>query len=281
MSNTNKKYSDAEIQEMIDNIPIVDDILFTTVISNEEIAKSLLESILNVTVTKITRIERESQRSEVSNLRGVRFDVYIEDDKTAYDIEIQTSDNGDLPKRTRFYQAKNDIHMLRKGEKHFSKLKKSYIIFICTFHPFENSDTNECIYTFENICLTNNKVIKLKDDAYRVFVNSECDINKIKDNNLKAFIELIKDGFHTNTESPLTNKILNEIDRVKRNEGWRTDYMTQKERDLDMMHKGEQEKCIQMVRGMLENNIDINIISSISKLSIQEIKEIQESMLVK
>lgn len=278
---SNQKYSDAEIQEIIDNIPIVDDILFTTVISNEEIAKSLLEAILNVTITKITRIERESQRSEVSNLRGVRFDVYIEDDKTAYDIEIQTSDNGDLPKRTRFYQAKNDIHMLRKGEKHFSKLKKSYIIFICTFHPFENSDTNECIYTFENICLTSNKVIKLKDDAYRVFVNSECNLNKIKDNNLKAFIELIRDGFHTNTESQLTNKILNEIDRVKRNEGWRTDYMTQKERDLDMMHKGEQEKCIQMVRGMLDNNIDINVISSISKLSIEEIKEIQESMLVK
>lgn len=171
--------------------------------------------------------------------------------------------------------------MLRKGEKHFSKLKKSYIIFICTFHPFENSDTNECIYTFENICLTNNKVIKLKDDAYRVFINSECDLNKSKNNNLKAFIELIRDGFHTHTESPLTNKILNEIDRVKRNEGWRTDYMTQKERDLDMMHKGKQEKCIQMVQGMLDNNIDINIISSISKLSIQEIKEIQESMLVK
>ena len=281
MSDINQKYSDAEIQEIIDNIPIVDDILFTTVISNEEIAKSLLESILNVTVTKITRIERESQRSEVSNLRGVRFDVYIEDDKTAYDIEIQTSNNSDLPKRTRFYQAKNDIHMLRKGEKHFSKLKKSYIIFICTFHPFEDSDTNECIYTFENICLTSNKIIKLKDDAYRVFVNSECDLSKIKNNNLKAFIELIRDGFHTNTESPLTNKILNEIDRVKRNEGWRTDYMTQKERDLDMMHKGKQEKCIQMVQGMLDNNIDINIISSISKLSIQEIKEIQESMLVK
>lgn len=281
MSDTNQKYSDAEIQEIIDNIPIIDDILFTTVISNEEIAKSLLESILNVTVTKITRIERESQRSEVSNLRGVRFDVYIEDDKTAYDIEIQTSNNSDLPKRTRFYQAKNDIHMLRKGEKHFSKLKKSYIIFICTFHPFEDSNTNECIYTFENICLMNNKVIKLKDDAYRVFVNSECDLDKVKNNNLKAFIELIRDGFHTHTESPLTNKILNEIDRVKRNEGWRTDYMTQKERDLDMMHKGEQEKCIQMVRGMLDNNIDINIISSISKLSIQEIKEIQESMLVK
>ena len=278
---TNQKYSNAEIQEIIDNIPIVDDILFTTVISNEEIARSLLEAILNITVTKITRIERESQRSEVSNLRGVRFDIYIENDKTAYDIEIQTSDNGDLPKRTRFYQVKNDIHMLRKGEKHFSKLKKSYIIFICTFHPFENSDTNECIYTFENICLINNKIIKLKDDAYRVFVNSECDLNKIKNNNLKAFIELIRDGFHTNTESPLTNKILNEMDRVKRNEGWRTNYMTQKERDLDMMHKGEQEKCIQMVRGMLDNNININIISSISKLSIEEIKEIQESMLVK
>lgn len=278
---SNQKYSDTEIQEIIDNIPIVDDILFTTVISNEEIAKSLLESILNVTVTKITRIERESQRSEVSNLRGVRFDVYIEDDKTAYDIEIQTSDNGDLPKRTRFYQAKNDIHMLRKGEKHFSKLKKSYIIFICTFHPFENSDTNECIYTFENICLTNNKVIKLKDDAYRVFVNSECDLNKIKNNNLRAFIELIKDGFHTNIESPLTNKILNEIDRVKRNEGWRTDYMTQKERDLDMMHRGELEGKKDMAISMLKDNLDLAFISKYTGLSVEDIKDLQKSILVK
>lgn len=281
MSDTNKKYSDAEIQEIIDNIPIIDDILFTTVISNKEIAKSLLESILNVIITKITRIERESQRSEVSNLRGVRFDVYIEDDKTAYDIEIQTSDNGDLPKRTRFYQAKNDIHMLRKGEKHFSKLKKSYIIFICTFHPFENSDTNECIYTFENICLTNNKVIKLKDDAYRVFVNSECDLNKIKNNNLRAFIELIKDGFHTNTESPLTNKILNEIDRVKRNEGWRTDYMTQKERDLDMMHRGELEGKKDMAISMLKDNLDLAFISKYTGLSVEDIKDLQKSILVK
>ena len=53
MSDTNQKYSNAEIQEIIDNIPIVDDILFTTVISNEEIAKSLLETILNIKITKI------------------------------------------------------------------------------------------------------------------------------------------------------------------------------------------------------------------------------------
>lgn len=282
---SNLKYSDAEIQEIIDNIPIVDDILFTTVISNEDIAKSLLEAILNVSISKIIRIERESQRSEVSNLRGVRFDVYIEDDKTAYDIEIQTSSNSDLPKRTRFYQAKNDIHMLRKGEKHFSRLKKSYIIFICTFHPFENSETNECIYTFENICLTNDKVIKLKDDAYRVFVNSECDLSKIKDNNLKAFIELIRDGFNTDTESPLTNKILSEINRVKRNEGWRTDYMTQKERDLDMMHKGElkgqQENCIRIVKNLLDKNMDISFIAEVTGLSNKEIEELQKSILVK
>lgn len=106
MSDINQKYSDAEIQEIIDKIPIIDDILFTTVISNEEIAKSLLEAILNVTVTKITRIERESQRSEVSNLRGVRFDVYIEDDKTAYDIEIQTSSSSNLPKKDSFLSSK-------------------------------------------------------------------------------------------------------------------------------------------------------------------------------
>ncbi len=276
MSNSNNQYSDAEIQSIIDNIPIVDDILFTTVMSNEEIAKSLLEVILNVKINKITRIERESQRSEIADLRGVRFDVYIEDDKTAYDIEIQTSSNSDLSKRTRFYQAKNDIHMLRKGEKHFSKLKKSYIIFICTFHPFEKSGTNECIYTFENICMIKDKIIKLKDDAYRVFINSECDLNNIKNQNLKSFIELVKDGFQTGTKSPLTDKILNEMDRVKRNEGWRTDYMTQKERDLDMIHKGElkglQEGRSEIAKNLLEQNMDISFIVKVTGLTTKEVE---------
>lgn len=40
-----------------------------------------------------------------------------------------------------------------------------------------------------------------------------------------VFIELIRYEFHTNIESLLTNKILNEMYRVKRNEGWGTDYM--------------------------------------------------------
>ena len=36
--------------------------------------------------------------------KGVRFDVYGEDDDTVYDIEMQTSITADIPKRIRYYQ---------------------------------------------------------------------------------------------------------------------------------------------------------------------------------
>ena len=120
------------------------------------------------------------------------------------------------------------------------------------------------------------KIIKLKDDAYRVFINSECDLNNIKNQNLKSFIELVKDGFQTGTKSPLTDKILNEMDRVKRNEGWRTDYMTQKERDLDMIHKGElkglQEGRSEIAKNLLEQNMDISFIVKVTGLTTKEVE---------
>ena len=59
MSNSNNQYSDAEIQSIIDNIPIVDDILFTTVMSNEEIAQKLGISLDEPESTPVADTEKK------------------------------------------------------------------------------------------------------------------------------------------------------------------------------------------------------------------------------
>lgn len=59
------------------------------------------------------------------------------------------------------------------------------------------------------------------------------------------------------------------------------DYMTQKERDLDMMHRGQQEEKIQMVEKLLNKSMDISFISEVTELSNEEIEDLQKSMLVK
>mgnify|MGYP000441496975 FL=1 len=56
--------------------------------------------------------------------------------------------------------------------------------------------------------------------------------------------------------------------------------MTQKERDLDMMHRGQQEEKIQMVEKLLNKSMDISFISEVTGLSNEEIEDLQKSMLV-
>ena len=46
-----------------------------------------------------------------------------------YDVEMQTSDGGNLPKRSRYYHANIDITMLKPGQD-YESLGNSFVIFI-------------------------------------------------------------------------------------------------------------------------------------------------------
>ena len=50
--------------------------------------------------------------------KSVRFDVYTKDDKRIFDIEIQTTNQKNLPKRARYYQSIIDMDNLSHGEKY-------------------------------------------------------------------------------------------------------------------------------------------------------------------
>ena len=75
-------------------------------------------------------------RVRTADGKGIRFDVYSEDDSgIVYDCEMQTSKKDNLPKRTRYYQGMIDLNLLERGAD-YKELKKSYVIFICPFDQF-------------------------------------------------------------------------------------------------------------------------------------------------
>lgn len=99
---------------------------------NPELCKELLQRILpDITIDHVEYPELQKGIKPDVDAKSVRLDVYVKDEKdTVYDIEMQTTDTKELPKRSRYYQSMIDLQLIDKGES-YKKLNKSYVIFIC------------------------------------------------------------------------------------------------------------------------------------------------------
>ena len=193
--------------------------IFSKVMTNNpEICKELTEVILGIRVREIVKAPgREFPIEITEDGKGVRFDVMFEDDDSVYDIEMQSYIDMDLPKRSRYYQSMSDLYQLERGAS-YSELKKTYIIFICTFDPFGAGLPK---YTFTSVC-GENKDLQLGDDAIKIFVNPK-GITGAKTPKLKEFLKYIDDG---KADGTLTKKIEDEVKIARLNKDWRAQYMT-------------------------------------------------------
>lgn len=124
-----------------------------------------------------------------------------------------------------------DLNLIEKGEE-YNKLNKSYIIFICMKDIFKKG---RHIYTFRNVCLEDTSVL-LKDDATRIFLNPYSDMDDVSPE-LKNFLSYLADG---NPRDEFTGLIDKEVEKVKKNEKWRREYMTLQMRYQEMMNEGLQ-----------------------------------------
>ena len=133
-----------------DELDFTDDFLFCHIMmANEDLCIELTEMITGRKIKSILKADDQESVSLTYDGKGVRFDVYFEDeDNVVYDIEMQSTLKGNLQKRTRYYQGMIDLNTLRSG-KDYNDLSESYLIFICNFAMFGKK---RHIYTFENIC---------------------------------------------------------------------------------------------------------------------------------
>ena len=215
----------------VEELTFTDDFMFGTVMKNKVICKGVLERLLHIKVGKIEYPSLQKTITPFYESKGIRLDVYVSDPDRIFDIEIQTSIPPSLPKRTRYYQSLMDVDNLLRGQS-YADLKESYVIFICTQDPFGRGLP---VYEFRNIC-TADDMLFLDDKSAKVFYNVGA-YDKEDEPELSALLEYLCERRAT---SGFTQHIDELVEKAKRNEKFRSWYMSLNIREDDLRREGLQ-----------------------------------------
>ena len=264
-----KKYEELELR---------DDFMFSRIMSNPKFVKPLLETILGVKIRKIVYPQTQKTIDLSLQAKGIRLDVYVEDDQnTVFNLEMQTSDGANLPKRMRYYQGMIDLNILDKGQD-YTTLKKSYVIFICTFDPFGEG---RHIYTFCNTC-QENTALTLDDDAVKIILSTKGTMDDVSPE-MQRILDYI-DG--KGASDKFTEELEEAVCSARQNERWRLDYMTleyeYRQRYLEGKEEGREEGRAEgraegrerTIQKLHERGESIASIADIVELTEEEVKRV-------
>ena len=203
-------------QKPFEDLTISDDFMFCKVMESEPICKELLEMLFATKIEKITYLSSQNTVTANSGAKTVRLDVLVKDKAgTSYDIEMQVGNEYNIAKRMRYYQAVLDVAFLDKGYS-YKALNESFIIFICLFDPIGR---NRAVYTFENICIEDKRIL-LQDGTKKIILNANS-FRSADNKDLQGFLQYVKTGKVT---TAYTGRIEQMIQTVKRNEQLRKEY---------------------------------------------------------
>ena len=216
-----------------EELELKDDFMFGLIMHDPKYVKPFLEMILKIKIRKVVYPQSQKSIDLSANAKAIRLDVYVEDDQnTVFNLEMQTSDNRNLPKRMRYYQGVIDLNILQKGQD-YTKLKKSYVIFICNYDPFGKG---RCLYRFENVCVDDPSIL-LEDDAIKIIINPYGKDRDQFENGFQALMEFLKNGQISDT---YTESLKEEITEVKESEEWGRRYMNLFIRDRENIELGKE-----------------------------------------
>ena len=250
--------------------------MFRLVMEKQELCKKLIECILGIKIKSISYMEHEKSFEANLKSKGIRLDLFvIDEDGVAYDIEMQMDNSYKefLGRRTRYYVSTMDNNALKKGER-YSQLRKSYVIFICTFDPFGRGLAK---YTFNAICNEDHSLV-LDDGVTRVFINTEGDRHRIS-KELASLIGYISTGEVTDD---YTKDLDEEVRALRNDDGRERDYMTYMQTIMeheDMAYnRGISQANKAMAIKMLKANKPYEEISEFTELTLSEIRELAASL---
>ena len=151
--------------------------------------------------------------SDPDEIYAIGFDDYIFSDAVSI-IEWANYIEEILPKDFLHIYIEKD---LEKGEDYRS-LKKSFVIFVCTFDLFGQG---RHVYTFENRCVQDLE-LPLSDDTVKIILNTKGILDDVSVE-MKSLLDYI-DG--KEPEDDFTKELDDAVNEVRDNEKWRLEYMT-------------------------------------------------------
>ena len=190
-------------------------LMFALVMQDEELCAEFIERLFPgrkvKSLTFPNNIRLTPEKTIVTGLlsKSVRLDVLFEDETEVYDIEMQVEKDPDLAKRSRYYHTGMDTNFLQKGQP-YSKLKPSYVIFICLRDPFK---MGEAVYRFEHF--DNNLQLKLNDEAYTIILAIDCPKGKIP-KEMESFFTYVDSG-EVSEKDDFVKRIHQKVEEANRN----------------------------------------------------------------
>ena len=263
----NMRMKDAEDDvNPLQNMNLMDDFLFDVATVDLETCKIIIELSLGITIKRIQWKEGQKVVHNMPGKRGIRMDFYVEDDKgQVFNVEMQKRNQGNIPKRTRFYQALIDTPMLKSGERGFDNLKPAYIIVICGFDQYGYGKYR---YTFENRC-KEIPDLTMGDECTKIILNTKGTNDDEVEKSLVDFLHYVDHSSEENVPDDCDERLKHlhkKIYEIKSNEQMGVSYMKMEERDRLIREegemkgeiKGEIKAIVSIVRRMLKNGYDIN-----------------------
>jgi len=283
-------------------IQITNDYMFMTVlIQHPEICLTLLRYMLpHIEICKVEFKEIDTAgvphaqpnvqqtMSPGIEAHGIRLDVYYDDGNSVFDVEMHNGVNGKdpyLPLRTRYTHGVIDSTLLKRRE-HYGKLRPCYVIYICTFDPFNKG---LFLYTVKKR-IVEDSTIEYEDGDYTLYFNTEGTVGELPEP-MKEILKYINDPESFPVERTGVDVIQRIDAAVKFNQQsaeWRAHYNMFMLSQMDAEFRGEERGeargktigkteayknfAIKMIRA---NNTDLEI-HDMTELSISEIQKLRE-----
>lgn len=240
---------------------ISNDFLFCKIMQKPENCRPMLERILGVVITGLCPPKTQYDIDPAHDSHGVRYDVFTQDEQSAYDVEVQTVRKTALAKRSRYYGGAMDVSLLGKGMM-YKQLKKCFVIFICTFDPF---GLGRHIYTFENFC-KEDRSLPLGDGSVRIFLNTTGTMNDVSPE-LKSFLDYV--GGQPSGDAYI-RQLEQELRLAKLNKEWRDHFMRSWMRDLELREEGALKKEQELTCNVLRKTRNAHSTASLLDIPLQD-----------
>ena len=269
-----------------EDLDITDDFIFSRVMRNKKLCRTLLEMILKVKIGKIKFLTSHHSIKIEPNAKGIIMDVYLKDENKVINVEMQTSNKGDLSRRARYYQAAADIDTTPKGSE-YKDLKQNYVIFICTFDPFLKGKPS---YTFQNLCIEHDKPIYLGDGTTKIFLNTTSKDLSNLDLELRLFYDYIKGK---TAQTAFTKELDKSIARMKQEKEERNMYLTYTSRMMECRRDGYEEGIsiglergleqgayqnkLETARSLLQDGFSTEMIAKYTSLPLETVLELAQT----
>ncbi len=227
-------------KKSLQELTLLNRFLFDETIERPGNLQTMLEIILgeDIVLQCFPQPEKEQQRSP--NRRSVRLDVWAQDvTGTVYDAEVQRRNEGNLPKRSRYYLSMIDSDLLKPGTDDFDELNPVIIIFIT---PFDLFGEERYRYTFSAQC-KEVPGIQLEDGATRIFLNTHGTDDENISPELKELLDFME---HTNDEdhefrSKRVEQLKKSVREIQKNEEVSMRYLHELEEQTASRREGREE----------------------------------------